>query len=196
MAQNSCFPSTDVEEELPYIWAFFKNSPKRLSTYLKVALKSKSFDSSSKKKKKAAVKVMKKACRTRWLSLHAGVDAAWDEFGGLIRTFEVLGKEKNGAKAIRILKKIRNLDFIGSLCLFKNVLPILTTLSKTFQSNALNFSRITPSIQKAKEKLKEVANDDRVVSQLRETLANRLNGLGMTLTAFHEERLKSKVERT
>ena len=139
---------------------------------------------------------MKKACRTRWLSLHAGVDAAWDEFGGLIRTFEVLGKEKNGAKAIRILKKIRNLDFIGSLCLFKNVLPILTTLSKTFQSNALNFSRITPSIQKAKEKLKEVANDDRVVSQLRETLANRLNGLGMTLTAFHEERLKSKVERT
>ena len=59
----------DVEEELLSIWAFFTNSPKRLSTYLKVALKSKSFDSLSKKKKKAAVKVMKKACRTKWLSL-------------------------------------------------------------------------------------------------------------------------------
>ena len=63
----------DVEEELLSIWAFFKNSPKRLTTYLKLAMDSKEFDSLSKKKKKSAVKVMKKACRTRWLSLHAGI---------------------------------------------------------------------------------------------------------------------------
>ena len=129
------------------------------------------------------------------LILCVGVDAAWDEYVGLIKTLQTLGEERNGAKAIGILKKIKNIDFIGSLCLFKNMLPILSTLSKTFQTNALNFSRITPAIVRAKEKIMEVASDGRVVDQLREALDTRMRELGLELTEFHEKRLESKVTK-
>ena len=108
------------------------------------------------------------------LILCVGVDAAWDEYVGLIKTLQTLGEERNGAKAVGILKKIKNIDFIGSLCLFKNMLPILSTLSKTFQTNALNFSRITPAIVRAKEKIMEVASDGRVVDHLRVALNTRI----------------------
>ena len=113
------------------------------------------------------------------LILCIGVDTAWDEYVGLIKTLQTLSEERNGAKAIGILKKIKNIDFIGSLCLFKNMLPILSTLSKTFQTNALNFSRITPAIGRAKEKIMEVASDGRVVDQLREALNSRVRELGL-----------------
>ena len=83
----------NVEENLLLLWAFFKNSSKRLAIYIKIALKTKSFVSMTKKRKKAIVKRMKKACRTRWLSLHAGVDAAWEEYGGLIDALKVLAED-------------------------------------------------------------------------------------------------------
>jgi hypothetical protein len=105
------------------------------------------------------------------------VNAAWDEFVGLLEAMKTLGKENNGAKAIGIVKKIDNIEFVGTLCLLKNMLPISTTLSKTFQINPLNFSRLTPAILKAKEKIREVANDRRVVTQLRDALENCFKGL-------------------
>ena len=42
------------------------------------------FDTSPAKRKKSIVKKVKKACRTRWLSLHASVDAIYEEHVGLI----------------------------------------------------------------------------------------------------------------
>ena len=55
---------------------------------------------------------MKKACRTRWLSLHAGVDAAWEEFEGLVKALKILREEKNGAKAEGILRKINKINLM------------------------------------------------------------------------------------
>ena len=130
----------DVEENLLLLWAFFKNSSKRLDIYIKLALKSKNYTSMTKKRRQKIVKKMKKACRTRWLSLHAGVDAAWEEYGGLIEALKVLADDsKTGSKAKGILTKVNNIEFLGSLCLFRNMLPILSILSKTFQTSSLNF---------------------------------------------------------
>ena len=61
-----------MEEILIELWTFFKNIPKRLHLYVKVTLSAKKFDSLTEKKKNY-VKLLKKTCRTRWLSLHAGV---------------------------------------------------------------------------------------------------------------------------
>ena len=38
---------------------------------------------------------MKKACRTRWLSLDAGVDAVFEEYEGIINTLKVLEMDRN-----------------------------------------------------------------------------------------------------
>ena len=82
----------NVEKYLIELWKFFKNSSKRLRIYINVALKSRNFEGLVPKEQKKVVKRMKKACRTRWLSLHAGVDAAWEEFGGLVDALKELEK--------------------------------------------------------------------------------------------------------
>ena len=184
----------NVEENLLLLWSFFKNSSKRLAIYMKIALKTKSFATMTKKRKKTIVKRMKKACRTRWLSLHAGVDAAWEEYGGLIDALKFLAEDrKTGSVAKGILNKVDDIEFLGSLCLFKNMLPILSTLSKTFQTNSLNFSRITPAINKSKAKIMDIANDGRVIQQLEGELEGRFKGRGITLTDFHKQRIESNV---
>ena len=75
------------------------------------------------------------------------------------------------------------------------MLPILSALSKTFQTGSLNFSRITPLINKSKEKIKEVANDGRVLTQLKGGLNGRLKGLTMTLTETQEALIEKFVNK-
>ena len=74
------------------------------------------------------------------------------------------------------------------------MLPILSNLSKTVQSKALNFSRVTQAIVRAKQVM-EVANDGPVVEQLKTALNTRMSELGLELTEFHEKRLKIKVTK-
>ena len=50
----------NVEDILIELWRFFKNSPTRLHTYMKVTLSAKKFDSLTEKKKKNYVKLLKK----------------------------------------------------------------------------------------------------------------------------------------
>ena len=76
-----------ADEILIELWRFFKNSPKRLQIYM-VTFSAKEFDSLAEKKKKNYIKPPKKTCRTRWLSLHAGVDAGFVEYKGLIYTLK------------------------------------------------------------------------------------------------------------
>ena len=73
------------------------------------------------------------------------------------------------------------------------MLPILSILSKTFQTNSLSFSRITPAINKSKAKIMDIANDGRVIKQLKAELEGRLKGRDMTLTEFYEQRIASNV---
>ena len=76
------------------LWKFFKDSPKRLRTYIRVGMQSKNFDAMSKRQKRKVVLRVKKACRTRWLSLHASVNAVFERCGGLVQVLRVLSEDK------------------------------------------------------------------------------------------------------
>ena len=87
---------------------------------------------------------VKKACRTSWLSLHASVDATYEEYVGLIHCLHSIqeqDKSPGGAMALGLLKKMDSVEFLGLLYTMKFMLPSLTALSKTFQTSAINFSR-------------------------------------------------------
>ena len=96
------------EENLIKLWKFFKNSSKRLKIYVRIALKCKEFDTMSNKRQKNIVKGVKKACRTRWLGLHAGADAVYDEYEGIVKTLQEIPFDRfSGSLAIGLLKKIK-----------------------------------------------------------------------------------------
>ena len=57
----------------------------------------------------------------------------------------------------------------------------MTGISKTFQTGSLNFSRISPAINRCKSKILDVAKDDRVIQQHKEDLNGRLKELNIIL---------------
>ena len=59
------------------LWTFFKNSPKRLKSYIKATLEARNFDQMSKRQKKKLVRKVNKAITTRWLSLQASADSVY-----------------------------------------------------------------------------------------------------------------------
>ena len=143
--------------------------------YLKLTLGVKEFDSFIEKKKKNYVKLLKKTCRTRWLSLHAGVDADFGEYKDLIYTLKDMQNDKvSGPTASGMLKKMKShYEFLGTFYLLKNILPNLAGLSKTFKQETSTL-RISPAINRCKSKILEIAKGDRVIQQLKEDLNARL----------------------
>ena len=54
------------------------------------------------------------------------------------------------------------------------MLPSLTALSKTFQTGAINFSKITPNIEKTKSNLQQISDKQQSLMLLKTGLKNRL----------------------
>ena len=69
----------------------------------------------------------------------------------------------SGTTTSGLLKKISHYEFLGMPYLFKNIFPSMTGLSRTFQTGSLNFSRISPAINRCKSKILKVAKDYRVI---------------------------------
>ena len=186
----------NFEKTLLDLWKFFKNSPKRLKVYIKVTLEVKTFDTMSKKQKKKLVKKVKKACRTRWLSLYASVDSVYEEYVGLVHALRSMKDDrKSGPIATGLLKKMDCIDFLGVLYLLKFMLPNLSALSRTFQTGSLNFSRIIPSIEKTKAKLKDVAFKDIVTNELAKDLDDRIKLCNLSLTEGNAGKIRQRVKK-
>ena len=153
-----------MKETLIELWRFFKNSLKRLHIHIKVTLSAQEVDSLTEKKKKNYAKLLKKTCRTRWLSLHAGVDAAFGEYQGLVYTLKEMQNNKvSGSTASGLLKKINHYELLGTQYVFKGILPSLAGFRKTFQTENINFLIISLVIDRCKSKILEVAKDYKVI---------------------------------
>ena len=119
------------EETMISLWAFFKNSSKMLKINIRTVLRCKDFNTTTKKRPKKMVKTVKKAYRTRWLSLDAGVAGVYQEYGGLFETMKVIRDTiggTSGATAAVLLKKISEPDFIGTLYLLNIYIPYFLKL--------------------------------------------------------------------
>ena len=57
---------------------------------------------------------------------------------------------------------------VGSIYILKMILPILTTISKCFQAGVVSFAKIVPSLQYAKEQLKQIATNETPIAVLKQ----------------------------
>ena len=95
----------EFEKTMLELWTFFKNSPKRLKTYIKTTLEARNFDQMSKRQKKQLVRKVKKAVKTRWLSLQASVDSVYQEYVGQTHTLQSIKDPQSGPVVKGLLKK-------------------------------------------------------------------------------------------
>ena len=142
----------EFELTLTQLWASFNNSPKKFNIYQKAAHNIHNMETLPDNKRKNVVQKVKKAVNRRQLSLHASVDGVCEEYAGLLETFSILETEGGSggsmAKGFSKSLKLKSPKFIGMLYTLRVMLPSLTALSRTFQTGSINFSRITPNIEK------------------------------------------------
>lgn len=182
----------NVELWLRQLWKLFDNSPKRTAMYLKVHINMKSLVLSDKSKKVVAKK-FKKACQTRWLSFDAATQAIHDDFLALQQMLRQL--KDNNTVACGLLSKIDSSKFIGTNYILKEILPVLSSLSKNFQRGQLNFSHIEPSIAYTTHKLTEIADSKSPIAALKKDLEGRLSTCELHLTDPQENQLTGLLNK-
>lgn len=99
----------------------------------------------------------------------------------------------SGPMATGLLKKLNSIKFLGVLYMFKTVLPHLSALSKTFQTGAINFSRIIPGISKLKSNIRKIDKDDFVMSELKKDLVGPLQNCDLAMSSTEEEEIRRKI---
>lgn len=138
-ANNEASYMSLVETIVRQLWKFFENLPKRSSKYLKIQLAYKPITQLTESAKKVTREV-RKSCRTRWLSLDHSVEGVYLDFVPLLWTRQHFLEED--AVAAGLLLKMRTPKFIGATYILNQVLPVLSTPSKTFQKGKVSFARL------------------------------------------------------
>lgn len=182
----------NVELWLRQLWKLFDNSPKRTALYLKVQMNLKSLVLSD-KSKAAVAKKIKKACQTRWLSFDAATHAIHEDFTAIVQTLRQL--KDNDAVACGLLSKIGSSKFIGTIYILKEILPVLSNLSKNFQRGQVNFSHIQPSINYTTTKLTEISESKAPITALKRDLEGRLSSCDISLSTATENLLSNLLEK-
>ena len=152
----------EVESLLKETWKFFENSPKRTSIFMKVQTELKDV-ALTERAKKIVGKKIRKACRTRWLSLEQ--NSVFETYAALLHTFQELKKD---ALAVGLLTKMKTVKFLGTIYILKEVVPCLTTLSKTFQAGALTFLHVGAAINHTQASLEAVKSSQSSLKKLQE----------------------------
>ncbi|XP_062583557.1 zinc finger protein 862-like isoform X2 [Saccostrea cucullata] len=173
---------------LVQLWKYFENSPKRTAIYIKVQEEMKSLTLSD-QARRIVSKKLKKACATRWLSFQNSIDSVFEDIIPILNTLNILGEKDTAAYGL--LQRMKGFSFISSVYILKFFLPILSTLSKTFQSGNIDFSRIGPSIAYTLDRLEEIKHEESPLKVLKEDLNNG-GKLGDLFSASESQFLDAK----
>ena len=164
-----------MEDTLRQLWAYFENSPKRLAVLLKMQINIKKCSLQLKEKsKQLLVKRMKKACSTRWLSFDKSVAALYQEYEAVLHTLKALD-EDGCATAHGLFNRLKEGKFLGVLFILKDVLPVLSHLSKAFQGGSVAFSQVVPMINATKASLEELLETNSPVQKFLAVLESYTN---------------------
>ena len=92
-------------------------------------------------------------------------------------------------------RKLKSLNFLGMLYTLKVMLASPTALRKTFQSGAINFSRIVPNVLKTKTKIQQLFDKVKTVNLLKDDLQTRLRSCHLQINEEQERIITDIAER-
>ena len=164
-----------------------------MALYMKVQLEITSVQLSE-KSKKIVGKKLKKACQTRWLSLHAASAAIFNDYLVVLQTLRKLKDEDTVARG---LSKVEIVKLIGAIYILIAVLAILSSLIRTFKKGTINFSHIKPSIDYTLPKLSEVVHTNSPILDLTSDHLpeGRLNLSEVSLTPAMKKQLWNVIDK-
>eukprot|EP00117_Sycon_ciliatum_P027376 scpid58849/ scgid22254/ len=82
----------------------------------------------------------------RWLSYDAAISAFRKCFAAILLELQRQSVEASDAAAKAWLKRIKTYEFVASLSLLADALPLLASLSKKFQAATINFAQLEPHV--------------------------------------------------
>lgn len=108
---------------------------------------------------KKVTKRLQKAYKTRWLPFEKAVKASHEDLDSILLCLSEL--------ADGLLKKLKSPDWIAALYILRDVLPVLSLLSRTFQQGSINFSQIQPSSEITVASLQAIPEQNKALSRLK-----------------------------
>ena len=90
---------------------------------------------------------LKRASDTRWLSHDQAITAIRKYLPSIITSLQKEATERNDAQVLGLSKFICTYQFVASVYMMSDILPILSHLSKLFQKKNLDFSLIQPLVK-------------------------------------------------
>ena len=164
LGANDCVKYISVvETNLRQLWSLFENSNKKTALYAKAQMTIASLHLNE-NTKKAVVRKIQKAGRTRWLSLGKAVKSLYWDYPAVLATLRVLDDEYHDAAAKGLFMRLNTFKFIAVIYILNQIIPILDTVSKTFQKGTITFSHIGPNLAYVKMKLQEEALSHKAVT--------------------------------
>ena len=135
---------------------------------------------------------LKNACDTRWLSTNEAVQTLRRSLPAVVTALEREGTERSDPTAIGLAKIVKNPKFVATLYFLCDVLPTLCTVSKVFQTTAIDFSLIQPTIEAATVKLEHLKEhpgrwETRLDAELDSRLKDVLPGCKLDTTSFSKQ---------
>ncbi|XP_065831995.1 zinc finger protein 862-like [Oscarella lobularis] len=135
--------------------------------------------------------------QTRWLSVEKCASQIKSAFTSLAVSLQREGIERSDAKALGLNALITDIRFVKTLLLMCDALPIVSHLSKCFQSSSVDFSMIQPMISSSLEAITELKlQDGRNMQELPDFLL-RVEGAGIDIkhaANFTDAQFKEQIK--
>lgn len=138
---------------------------------------------------------LKKAGDTRWLSHDLACQSLMKVLPAVIASLEREAQERGDALAHGLYKVVRNYNFVATLYMMNDVLPIVSRLSRTLQTSELDLSVLHGLVTSTTETLQQLVDNPGVyMKKLDSDIDSSLSDFGVSHTTESKERFKRAIQ--
>ena len=123
---------------------------------------------------------MIKPSDTRWLAHNRSVKVIRCSMRPLIDTLEHIREDTGEPEALGMLRTMKTYNFVATLMMLSDVLPVLTCLNRALQAKTADFTLVASQltyVQHSLQQVKECPNDQEYLSTVHDTITDLAIGV-------------------